>query len=166
MEQLHGGGRQAGVAEGGEGLVGGQPRHGGVTLVRLGDHRVAGGDRGGEVATGDGAIGEGKVGGGQHDHGAEPAGGRADVLRRVDHRHPPAALAGGGGGLPELVERSRHLDLREPGLHRQAGLGMGRGHEFRRPPLEPVGIPGEKGGDRLGWQPRELPGRSRGGLEG
>ena len=100
VEELHRRRGQASLLQGGTSLLRGEPGDAGMPLVGLGDHGVARGDRRGEVATCDGAVGERKVGRRKHDHRPEPGRGGADVLRVVDHRHPPRALPRGGGGLP------------------------------------------------------------------
>ena len=147
MQQLHGRRRQPGLKNRKERLVGRDSRHARMPGMGLGDDGIAGCDRGREVAAGDGAVGQGKIRRRKHDNRSEPEGRRADVPLGVDHAHPPGALAGGGGGLPQLVEHPRQLDVNQPRFHSQPRFSMGHGHQLVPAGRQPVGITLEEVGD-------------------
>ena len=147
MHELHGRRRQPGLNNRKERLVGRDSRHARMPGMGLGDDGIAGCDRGREVAAGDGAVGQGKIRRRKHDDRSEPEGRRADVPLGVDHAHPPGALAGGGGGLPQLVEHPRQLHVSQPRFHSQPRFSMGHGHQLVPPGRQPIGIPLEKVGD-------------------
>ena len=89
MQQLHSRRGQAGGSQRHKGLFGSQPRHPRMAGMGLGDHRIARGDRGGNVAAGNGAISQRKISRGEHHHRPQPHCQRADVVLRVDHGGAP-----------------------------------------------------------------------------
>ena len=165
MEQLHRRGWQTGLPQRLDGLVGCEVRHARAARMRLRDHWVARRDRRGEVAAGHRAVGERKISRWEDNDRPEPECRRANVAGGIDHRHAPRALAGGGRGLPDLIEHARQFDLGQPRLHGEPRLGMGGRDEFIGLHLEPRRVALEKIGPPFVGQRCEFTGGSHGGVE-
>ena len=134
--------------------------------VALGNHRIAGGNRGGEISARRAIEGERKIVRPEHDHRSDRRVHRADVGLGVDRRLHPRTVAGRGRRLPQLVHRPRQLDRFQTGLDRQRRLGVGHRNQFLGPLLEPAGEGVEKRGKPLAGPAANAPGRRRGRLHG
>ena len=96
-----------------------------VAGVRLGDHGIAGGDRGGEISAGDSVEGQGKIIRSEYRNAAaeRPQPG-TDIRLGVDGGLHPRSLAHGRGGLAKLPGGTRKLDIAQPRTQGQGGLDM------------------------------------------
>src|SRR5690606_7434535 len=95
--------------------------------VRFGDVWISGGDGCGDISPGYAVVREGEVVRAENDDGtAERAVDGADVGRRIDGGSTPALVAGGAGGLPQLIGRARQFHVLQARLSRQPSFDVCR----------------------------------------
>ena len=143
----------------------------GMQRVPLGDHRIAGGDRRGEVATGDPVKGERKVVRTDAEDGAtERTAITADVRIHVDQRASPGRsrdVLRRLGGLSQLAQHPIELHLRQSRFERQSRLLVCDPRDLGSASVDPLRHAPEEPGDPAGFGRRHRGrGVERGGRHG
>jgi hypothetical protein len=138
-----------------------EARGAGMRGVGLGDNRIAGGDRRGEISACDAVEGERKVVGAKYQHWPDASEHRADVVGGVDGGERPRTFARSGRGLPELAGGAGKFDIGQSRRLGERGLRMRHRHEFVFADFDPSGEVLQKLRDSLaGHLPQRVKSRS------
>ena len=128
----------------------------------FGDHWIARGDRGSEVASRSAVEREREIIRSKHNHGADRTEHRTDIRGDVNCRHGPRTILSRASRQAQLVAGAWKFRILEPWLDGKGGLRMRHSNQFFGTGVDPIGESVQESGKSLAAPVAHSVGRARG----